>query len=191
MPRKSRTSYPPRPKKLPFQVRCFTLCRRMKLVHFLALSLLSLSTFASSPNWPQFRGPDASGLSDQAAPTRWDLETGKNVRWQKSIPGLGHACPIIWQDRVYIATAVKPSGRPDLKIGIYGDGASYQEKEPHQWRLLCLDKKSGKWLWENLGWKPSRASSAILKPPTATQLRLPTANASLPPSAPKVCSAST
>lgn len=118
-----------------------------------ALALLSFSAFAASPNWPQFRGPDACGLSDQAAPTQWDLETGKNVRWQKPIPGLGHGCPIIWQDRLYIATAVKPSGRPDLKVGIYGEGASYQEKEPHQWRLLCFDKRNGKLLWDKLGYE--------------------------------------
>jgi outer membrane protein assembly factor BamB len=121
-------------------------------ISFLSL-ILSLSALASSPNWPQFRGPDASGVSDQAAPTTWDLETGKNIRWQKSIPGLGHACPIIWQDRVYIATAVKPGGKSDLKVGIYGDGASYQEKEPHQWRLLCFDKRNGKVLWDKLGYE--------------------------------------
>jgi len=106
---------------------------------------LCLSALASSPNWPQFRGVDASGLSDQPAPTEWELESGKNVRWQKPIPGLGHACPIVWEDRVYITTAVKPGGKSDLKVGIYGDGASYTEKEPHQWRLLCFEKRNGEW----------------------------------------------
>ncbi len=125
----------------------------MKLVHFLASSLLSLSTFAASSNWSQFRGPDGSGMSDQAAPTKWDLETGKNIRWQKLIPGLGHACPIIWQGRLYIATAVKPSGKSDLKVGIYGAGESYKEKESHQWRLLCFDKNSGKLLWDKVGFE--------------------------------------
>jgi outer membrane protein assembly factor BamB len=127
----------------------------MKLAYSLAsvLVLLSLSAIASSSNWPQFRGPDGSGLSDQAAPTTWDLESGKNICWQQSIPGLGHACPIIWEDRVYIATAVKPSGKSDLKVGIYGDGASYTEKEPHQWRLLCFEKRIGKLLWDKIGYE--------------------------------------
>src|ERR1051325_3735297 len=115
--------------------------------------LLSVPVLASSPNWPQFRGPEGSGLSDQPAPTKWDVESGTNVRWQKPIPGLGHACPILWQDQVFVATAIKPSGKSDLRIGIYGDGASYQEKEPHQWRLLCFDKKSGKLLWDKLGYE--------------------------------------
>lgn len=75
------------------------------------------------------------------------------MRWQQPIPGLGHACPIIWQDNVFITTAIKPTGKSDLKIGIYGDGASYREKEPHQWRLLCFDKRSGKLVWDKLGYE--------------------------------------
>jgi len=101
-------------------------------------------------NWPQFRGPQASGVSAEAAPLTWNTESGENVRWQTPIPGLGHACPIIWGDRIYVATAVKPSGKPELKIGLYGDGDSYPEKESHQWRLLCLDKATGKIRWDKL-----------------------------------------
>ena len=101
-----------------------------------------------SVNWPQFRGANASGTSEVPAPITWNLESGENIRWQTSIPGLGHACPIIWQDHVYIATAVKPGSKPDLKVGLYGDIDSYQETEAHQWRLLCLNKATGKVLWE-------------------------------------------
>lgn len=103
-------------------------------------------------NWPQFRGPKASGVAENASlPTTWNVQTGENVRWQTPIPGLGHASPIVWKDRIYIATAVKPGAKPDLKIGLYGSGDSYTEKEAHQWRLLCIDKESGKILWDKLG----------------------------------------
>jgi outer membrane protein assembly factor BamB len=37
-----------------------------------------------------------------------------------------------------------------LKTGLYGSGDSYQEKEEHQWRLICLDKASGKVLWDKV-----------------------------------------
>ncbi|MBI3880508.1 MAG: PQQ-binding-like beta-propeller repeat protein [Verrucomicrobia bacterium] len=106
---------------------------------------------AADSNWPQFRGPHASGVSDDAAPTTWNVETGENVRWQTPIPGLGHACPIIWGEHIYLATAVRPGAKADLKIGIYGAGDSYKEKEPHQWRLLCLDRATGKILWDKPG----------------------------------------
>jgi outer membrane protein assembly factor BamB len=99
-------------------------------------------------NWPQFRGPQAGGVSENPAPVTWDIQSGENIRWQTAIPGLGHACPIVWENRIYLATAVKPGTKPDLKIGLYGDIDSYAETETHQWRLLCLDKNSGKILWD-------------------------------------------
>jgi outer membrane protein assembly factor BamB len=104
----------------------------------------------STLNWPQFRGPNASGVSPEAAPLKWNVDTGENVRWQTPIPGLGHASPIIWGERIYLTTAVKPGVKPDLKIGLYGDIDSYTENEIHQWRLLCVEKASGKVLWDKV-----------------------------------------
>lgn len=104
----------------------------------------------STANWPQFRGPHSSGVSDDPAPVTWNIGSGENVRWQTPIPGLGHASPIVWGDRIYVTTAVKPGAKPDLKIGLYGDVGSYTEMETHQWRLLCLNKSDGKILWDKL-----------------------------------------
>jgi outer membrane protein assembly factor BamB len=104
----------------------------------------------STHNWPQFRGPNSSGVSDDSAPVTWNVESGENIRWQTPIPGLGHASPIIWDDKIYITTAVKPGAKPELKIGLYGDVGSYTEMEAHQWRLLCLQKADGTVLWDKL-----------------------------------------
>ena len=99
---------------------------------------------ASGADWPQYRGPGASGLDDSAAlPTTWDVKAGTNIRWQTPIPGLAHASPIIWGNRVYIATAVKP-GESQLRIGLYGDIDSVTENQPQQWRLLALEKATGR-----------------------------------------------
>jgi len=109
---------------------------------------------AAADNWPQFRGPQAGGVAETTVlPTTWNVDTGENVRWQTSIPGLAHASPIVWGDRVYLATAVKPGGKAALKVGLYGEGKSYSENEPHQWRLLCLDKVTGQVLWDKLGFE--------------------------------------
>jgi outer membrane protein assembly factor BamB len=122
-----------------------------RFLSFLGPTLVTVCAYAApTVNWPQFRGPQASGVSDEPAPITWNVETGENIRWQTPIPGLGHACPIIWQDRVYLATAVDPAGKAQVKIGLYGDVKSYSEKEPQQWRLLCLDKTTGKILWDKL-----------------------------------------
>jgi len=118
---------------------------------FLLLTAIGCN-YVSAANWPQFRGPQASGVDDAAAtPTTWNVENGENIRWQTPIPGLAHASPIVWEDHVYLATAVKRGAKADLKIGLYGAGDSYTEKETHQWRLLCLEKSSGKILWDKPG----------------------------------------
>ena len=109
---------------------------------------------AIAANWPQFRGRQAGGVdSASELPTVWNVGSGENVRWQTPIPGLGHASPIVWENRIYVATAVRPGVKAELKVGLYGEGNSYTEKEPHQWRLLCLDKTSGKVLWDKLGYE--------------------------------------
>src|ERR1700686_203373 len=64
----------------------------------LTVGLAAHTSFGWTVNWPQFRGPNASGVSEDPAPIIWNVDSGENVRWQTSIPGLGHACPIIWKD---------------------------------------------------------------------------------------------
>ena len=120
------------------------------LLLFISL-LLSPQLWAS--NWPQFRGPQACGVdATAAAPVHWDLESGENIRWRAPIPGLAHASPIIWEDRVYIATAVGP-GKSELKVGLYGDVVPANDQESHQWRILALDKNTGKTLWDKVGYE--------------------------------------
>jgi len=114
------------------------------------LLLISLLACGVSPadNWPQFRGTQAAGVSTgKSVPVQWNMQTGENVRWKTSIPGLAHSSPIVWGDRIYVATAVKP-GPSELRVGLYGDIKSVDENEPHQWRLLALSVKTGKILWD-------------------------------------------
>lgn len=118
----------------------------------MSASLLLFTCVAATPdtNWPQFRGPNASGVAEGfPAPTSWDVPTGRNVLWSTPIPGLGHASPIVWGDRVYVATSVKP-GQAALKVGLYGDTDSVVESEQHQWRLLALNKLTGRVDWNAL-----------------------------------------
>jgi len=113
--------------------------------------ILSFAQMATSADWPQFRGPHASGIDNSApAPTTWDVETGNNVLWKTAIPGLAHSSPIIAGDRVYLATAISP-GDPELKVGLYGNIASADDQGVHQWRLLSLDIHSGNVVWDKPG----------------------------------------
>ncbi|MFO0847534.1 MAG: PQQ-binding-like beta-propeller repeat protein [Gemmataceae bacterium] len=100
-------------------------------------------------NWPSFRGPDGTGVADgQHPPVAFNGKTGEGVRWKTPIPGLGHSCPVVWGDKVFLTTAIS-SGQPDpkIRVGNYGDVASVDDTSKHTWQVLCLDRDTGKVLW--------------------------------------------
>lgn len=104
---------------------------------------------AAPQNWPSFRGPHASGVADgQRPPTHWDVEKGSPRLWKTPIPGLGHSCPVVWGDRVFVTTAVSSDPASEFKPGLYGAGTSAKDVSKHSWRVYCLDKNTGKVLWE-------------------------------------------
>jgi len=103
--------------------------------------------------WPQFRGPQACGVdASKPLPTTWNIETSQNIRWQTPLPGLAHASPVICGERIYVTTAVGP-GQAELKVGLYGDIEPVNETSVHEWRLLALERASGKILWSVPGHK--------------------------------------
>lgn len=103
-------------------------------------------------NWPAFRGPDGGGVGSGSAapPVSWNVTTPTNVAWKTSIPGMGHSSPIVWGNRVYVTTAVPASGTPTVVTGAVEKSgiASATDIGPHSWRLLAIDKDSGKILWD-------------------------------------------
>jgi outer membrane protein assembly factor BamB len=99
--------------------------------------------------WPQFRGPRAGGIGDgQGAPAAWNVATGEGVRFKTPIPGIGLASPIVWGDRIFVATAVSSKGDSTFRTGLYGDGTSVEDMSEHSFRLYSLDAKDGRILWE-------------------------------------------
>ena len=120
----------------------------VKMSRFLFLFLISV---LHAEDWPQFRGPNASGLAvDKATVTSWDVEKGMNVLFQKGVPGVAHSSPIVCGDRVYLTTAVAPSD-PKLKLGLYGEVGSAPKDPKQEWRILAFDKKSGELIYNKLG----------------------------------------
>jgi outer membrane protein assembly factor BamB len=95
-----------------------------RLVLTLSLCILLVGT-ASAENWPGWRGPRGDGTSqEEGIPTRWGAE--ENIAWKVEVPGRGHASPIVWGERVFVASC-----REDLKQRV----------------LLCFDRATGKLLW--------------------------------------------
>lgn len=119
----------------------------MRQIRSIVLLLPAVAAFGADNNWPQFRGPAASGIGTGAPVTEWN-SAGKNILWKSAIPGLGHSSPVIWGDRIFITTAVPAKGDSSLKTGMYGNVESVEGEAAQSFRVYCLDRRSGKVLWD-------------------------------------------
>ena len=105
----------------------------------------------SGQTWPQWRGPLATGVAPDAnPPVTWSESS--NIRWKVEIPGHGHATPVVWEDRVFVTTAV-PIGASGVSEGLFTRltrrivgtaGAT----ETLRYVLLALNRRSGDTIWE-------------------------------------------
>lgn len=107
-----------------------SLRRLLSLATLLVFSLVAGPGFArqdtSGQNWPNFRGPLGNGaVPDANPPVEFGLD--KNLKWQTAIPGRGHSSPIVWNDRVYLMTAVDTGKKAD---GTAAPAAEAGEAQP-------------------------------------------------------------
>ncbi len=101
-------------------------------------------------NWPQFRGLDSTGVSNNAGlPDQWSAT--ENIEWQVDVAGRGWGSPIVWGDKIFLSTVVNTGDTEPLKKGLYFGGDRPDiPKTVHQWKVLCLDLASGQTRWERI-----------------------------------------
>jgi outer membrane protein assembly factor BamB len=110
---------------------------------------LAVAPRGTARPWPSFRGANAAGSADgQGALVDWDIATQKNIRWKTPIPGISTASPIVWGNRVYVATAISGAGENTFRTGLYGDTAPVNDLSEHTWKLYALDSQNGRIVWE-------------------------------------------
>jgi outer membrane protein assembly factor BamB len=103
----------------------------------------------SNRQWPSYRGYFASGFLDKAyLPDSFNFETGYHVKWNIEVPGLGLSCPVIWNNRVFITTAISEKDKEGYLPGMYGDIEPVNDSSEHTWKVYCIDKGSGNIIWE-------------------------------------------
>ncbi len=111
-----------------------------------------VSGLLAAKDWPAYRGPGATGVGQGAAPASWNADASagavRNILWKAAIPGLGHSSPVIAGNRLFVTTAVSSAGKAPLKLGLYGSGNSADDDAEQEWVLLCLDRRTGKVLWQ-------------------------------------------
>lgn len=116
---------------------------------FLSLTCRATGDEVRATDWPQFRGAGGAGVADgRPALTDWDVAEGRGVLWKTPVAGLAHSSPILWGDQVFVTTAVPKDLEPSLKVGLYGAGDSAEDMVEHEWKLMCLDRRSGRVVWE-------------------------------------------
>jgi outer membrane protein assembly factor BamB len=114
---------------------------------------LGVSTVALSADWRGFRGGTLAGIGTGNPPTSWSVKDGTNVTWRAAVPGGGHSGPIVSGNRVYVTTAVPLDGRaPSLVLGdVQRSGIdSAGDNGRHEWRLIALDRATGKQVWSTV-----------------------------------------
>jgi outer membrane protein assembly factor BamB len=126
----------------------------------LVVGLVSLILFNATSeakkgaNWPQWRGPDGLGISSEKnLPTKWS-ET-LNIKWKTPIAGRGHSSPIVWENRIFLTTAIEGPVVPGAKAVKHMDGDkefrhpdSIGADRKHTFKVIALDRQSGKVVWE-------------------------------------------
>ncbi len=106
----------------------------------MSIACLGLLWLAQSGQWPQFRGPNGSGVAPGSS-TSLAVELGPDsgaAIWRVDLPG-AHSSPVIWDGRIFL-TAVEGGARKQVAPGrvIDPDGKLV---------TICLDRNTGKTLW--------------------------------------------
>jgi outer membrane protein assembly factor BamB len=99
-------------------------------------------------NWPQFRGPDAAGVSANAKlPDKWSAT--ENVAWKRDLPGRSWSSPIVWGGKVFVTAVVNTGESEPPKKGLYfGGNRPEPPKTEHESKVFCLDLATGAVVWE-------------------------------------------
>jgi outer membrane protein assembly factor BamB len=95
-------------------------------------------------DWPRFRGPGGDGSSTATnVPLHWAENT--HVAWKVPLPGRGRSSPVILGKHIWLTTALE-QGTQRTRIG----PDDMQTTEHATFKALCLDRDTGRTLWETL-----------------------------------------
>ncbi len=107
---------------------------RLRILCVLAL-IIGLNSLVSASDWSRFRGPNGSGISSDTASTPVEWSPDRNVRWKTPLPGAGVSSPIVVGDLLFVTC-------------YSGYGANFGKIEDLKRHLVCVDRSSGKILWD-------------------------------------------
>ena len=125
---------------------------RRRSIAGLALTLLVLTQGVSTNDrqWPKFRGQNAGAIADDPTlPDTWS-ETN-NVAWRTNIPGLGWSSPVVWDDQIFLTSAISAGQERPPVPGLYDPGTDFGSQRStaeHRWMVYAVDFETGVMRWE-------------------------------------------
>ncbi len=100
--------------------------------------------------WPQWRGPLATGVAPLARPPVFWSETN-NILWKIPLPGKGHSTPIVFGDSVFV-TVASPVG--DAQKPVYDNAPGTHDNLPvthrHEFAVLSIHRLNGAIRWKKV-----------------------------------------
>ena len=128
------------------------LIKRLSYAGFLcALGLCAAGAVdnpATPSGWPSFRGWFASGIAEgYRTPVQWNVGRAK-YRVENADSGTGplKSCCVRRQNIRH--NGDKRRRKIRLKVGLYGDITPVEETAVYSWKVYCLDRKTGRIIWE-------------------------------------------
>lgn len=117
------------------------------LATILSLLIVGDGARAVEP-WSSWRGPQGTGVStDSNPPVEWS-ET-KNVQWKTRLPGLGHASPVVRDNKVFLLAAIPVGAEmPPRYSGAPGAHDNLPVTHKQRFVALAVDIDSGKVIWQ-------------------------------------------
>src|SRR6266481_2337674 len=101
-----------------------------------ALTILLLRMpLGAADSWPQFRGPQSTGVADDPGlPETWSAT--RNVVWKAEIPGSGWSSPVVWGDRIFLTAVISTVTPETPKKGLYfGGNREGIPGDEHRWMV--------------------------------------------------------
>jgi len=95
--------------------------------------------------WGQWRGPEANGVSRTATPPTVWSET-ENIKWKIEIPGRGSSSPVVWEDKVFLTTAIPVGVEPGRDHEPRG---GLRDRGVHEFVVLAIDRADGSIVWRD------------------------------------------
>lgn len=106
-----------------------------------------LSSYAG--NWPSWRGPTQDGLAASSGNPPLTWSESENIKWKTPIPGVGNSTPVVWDDKIFVTSAVRVGEAPEEPKGRRPRGQEEPKPAtPFKFNVLCLDRHTGEILWE-------------------------------------------